>query len=105
MGRSVICYVEVSMPYEPYDTSVISEVDTHYCSMGLHCAAVDPAPLGNHFTQYVNFAGFVDEGVSWTYPFVPADVDETDTRFWVCEDCAGWIEDMHALRELFIGLP
>jgi hypothetical protein len=94
----VIRYLEVPFPSNPYDAPDYTEPDRFYCSMGLYCCSVDPTPLGVHLSGD-------EDRPYWHLPFAPAGADETDTSLWVCEDCACWIEDMHAVRELFLGLP
>jgi hypothetical protein len=92
----MIRYIEVPMQH----VGPAANVDDHRCSMGEHCQFDPAAPLG-----WVLHQRDFDEWASWHYPFVPADADPLDTPMWVCEDCACWIEDMWAMRELFVGLP
>lgn len=98
----MIRYLEVPTQ----DTGPAANVDEHRCALGEHCCAQPAAPLGWAMSVRDDFHPvWGDTDVRWVYPFVPADANPLDTSLWVCEDCASWIEDMWALRELFVGLP
>jgi hypothetical protein len=92
----VIRYLEVPMQH----VGRAANVDDHRCSLGERCCAEPAAPLGWTLDES-------DDGpyrCGWNTPFTPEGVDEADVSAWVCEDCASWLEDMHALLELIEGL-
>jgi len=93
---SAVRYLEVPM----INTGPASNVDEHRCALGDACRFEPAAPLG-----WVLHAREFDEWASWHYPFVPDWADPLDTKLWLCEDCACWVEEMWALRELVVGLP